>query len=169
MKLKLFYKDGYKVQQLVVTDLEHGAWIVGLHHARPDHGVGALRIRTGKTRACNLLLVAVTQVTPMILTYRAPTGVVAGINPEGIYSFKAEFSTVGINGASGDIMPYMAPPLNPADPDQVDLRLDPLQAEALMAYSKRTLKQEHALKPLQHFLRAQWMYLPAGQWLLPGY
>ena len=169
VKLKLFYKDGYKVQQLVVTDLEHGAWIVGLHHARPDHGVGALRIRTGKTRACNLLLVAVSEVTPIILTYRAPTGVVAGINPEGIYSFKVEFSTVGINGASGDIMPYMAPPPNPADPDQVDLRLDPLQAEALMAYSKRTLKQEHALKPLQHFLRAQWMYLPAGQWLLPGY
>ena len=168
MKLKLFYKDGYKVQQLVVTDLEHGAWIVGLHHARPDHGVGALRIRTGKTRTCNMPGLT-TGVTPLILTYRAPTGVGAGINPEGIYSFKAEFSTVGINGATGDIMPYTAPPPNPADPNQVDLRLDPTQAEALMAYAKRTLRQEHVFKPLPHNLRALWMHLPAGQWLVSGF
>ena len=58
---------------------------------------------------------------------------------------------------------------DPSDPDAVDLRLNTVQAERLVAYAKRTLQQEHVHKPLQHALRHVWMDLPPGQWLLPGF
>ena len=105
MEVRTFFKDGYKVRQLVITSMEHVGWIVGLHHARPDHGVGALRIRCGPTRTCNMLLVAGTPVTPFIITHKAPTGSVDGIlwRRASTRSRCSSPPSVGINGASGDI------------------------------------------------------------------
>ena len=61
--------------------LQHAAWIVGLHHSRPRHGVGALRIKAGKAHNFDMVmvLVAVTETSPMVLTHRAPKGSTAEV------------------------------------------------------------------------------------------
>ena len=64
----------------------------------------------------------------------------------GSYKFTVEFTTVGINSATGDIMPYTAP--------TDELRLEMAEAHALVAYAKKTLKQPWAAEPVRHRLRA---------------
>ena len=53
---------------------------------------------------------------------------------------------MGINSATGDIMPYTAP--------TDELRLEMAEAHALVAYAKKTLKQPWAAEPVRHRLRA---------------
>ena len=53
---------------------------------------------------------------------------------------------MGINSATGDIMPYTAP--------TDELRLEMAEAHALVAYAKKTLKQPWAAEPVGHRLRA---------------
>ena len=147
-----------RVRQLEITDQEHAAWIVGLHLARPEHGAGALRIKAGKASNCDMLMVACTETTPMLITHRAPKGATAARPLEGTYSFTVQFSTVAFSGYDGNFKPYTAP--------DNDLRLDNEQAEALVAYAKRTVKQPWAPKPIVHKLRGVWADLPAGRWRL---
>ena len=67
---------------------------------------------------------------------------------------------VVFSGYDGNFKPYTAP--------DDELRLDDEQAEALVAYAKKTLKQRWAPKPIPHKLRGVWADLPAGTWLLPN-
>lgn len=147
------------VRQLIVTDLQHAAWVVGLHHSRPKHGVGALRIKAGNAQNFDMVLVAVSETSPLVLTHRAPKGSTAEGPAEGNYTFKVSFSTATINGETGNFEPYTAP--------SEDLQLDEWQAERMVAYCKRTVKQPWAREPIQNPLRQQWAELPAGEWLLP--
>ena len=106
-----------------------------------------------------MLLVACTATSPMVLTHRAPKGSTTKRPVEGSYSFKVQFSTASINGATGHFTPYTAP--------DSTLQLNVDQAEGLVAYAKKTVKQPWAAAPVPHPLRDVWADLPAGTWLLP--
>ena len=72
------------------------------------------------------------------------------------------FCTVGINGFNGDFMTYMS---------AADLALNDADADMLVSYAKRTLKQTWAPHPLPHKLRTNvngetWTELPPGNWRL---
>ena len=73
------------VRQLMITSQAHASWVVGLHHARPEHGVGSLRIKAGKA-SNDMLMVACTETSPMIITHRAPKGATAARPLEGRYT-----------------------------------------------------------------------------------
>jgi len=159
-KVKRVTPSPQSVRQLTIDSQAHAAWIVGMHHARPEHGVGALRIKAGKASNSDMLMVACTETSPMIITHRAPKGATAARPLEGRYTFKVQCSTVAFIGYDGNFKPYTAP----CD----ELRLDDAQAEALVAYAKATIKQRWAPKPIPHKLRGVWADLPAGTWLLPN-
>ena len=65
---------------------------------------------------------------------------------------------VAFSGYDGNFKQFTAP--------DNDLRLDDAQAEELVAYAKKTLKQPWAPKPVVHKLRGVWADLPAGRWRL---
>ncbi|EOD35814.1 hypothetical protein EMIHUDRAFT_252527 [Emiliania huxleyi CCMP1516] len=134
-----------RAHTLTITSQEHAAWIVSLHESRPTHGVGALRIKSAR-RLSNMLLVACNARTPMRLSFVEPRAGGSDAPAPGSYKFTVEFTTVGINSATGDIMPYTAP--------TEELRLEMAEAHALVAYSKKTLKQPWAAEPVRHSLRA---------------
>ena len=94
----------------------------------------------------NMLLVACNARMPMRLSFVEPRAGGSDAPAPGSYKFTVEFTTVGINSATGDIMPYTAP--------TEELRLEMAEAHALVAYSKKTLKQPWAAEPVRHSLRA---------------
>ena len=146
-KAKIAVKEDHwqRAHTLTITSQEHAAWIVSLHESRPTHGVGALRIKSAR-RLSNMLLVACNARTPMRLSFVEPRAGGSDAPAPGSYKFTVEFTTVGINSATGDIMPYTAP--------TDELRLEMAEAHALVAYAKKTLKQPWAAEPVRHSLRA---------------
>ena len=146
-KAKIAVKEDHwqRAHTLTITSQEHAAWIVSLHESRPTHGVGALRIKSAR-RLSNMLLVACNARTPMRLSFVEPRAGGSDAPAPGSYKFTVEFTTVGINSATGDIMPYHAP--------TDELRLEMAEAHALVAYAKKTLKQPWAAEPVRHRLRA---------------
>jgi len=126
-KAKIAVKEDHwqRAHTLTIFSQEHAAWIVSLHESRPTHGVGALRIR-GARRMSNMLLVACNARTPMRLSFVEPRAGGSDAPAPGSYKFTVEFTTVGINSATGDIMPYTAP--------TDELRLEMAEAHALVAY-----------------------------------
>ena len=98
------------------------------------------------THVSNMLLVACNARTPMRLSFVEPRAGGSDAPAPGSYKFTVEFTTVGINSATGDIMPYTAP--------TEELRLEMAEAHALVAYAKKTLKQPWAAEPVGHRLRA---------------
>ena len=146
-KAKIAVKEDHwqRAHTLTITSQEHAAWIVSLHESRPTHGVGALRIKSAR-RLSNMLLVACNARMPMRLSFVEPRAGGSDAPAPGSYKFTVEFTTVGINSATGDIMPYTAP--------TDELRLEMAEAHALVAYAKKTLKQPWAAEPVRHRLRA---------------
>ena len=145
------------VTQLSISDMQTASFLVMLHDARPEHGVGALRISAGGAPNCDMLLVACTPTSPIVLTHRMPKGSTVDKPVVGNYKFTLEFSTVAIFGHNGFLQPYTAP--------DEELQLLASEEEELMVYAKSALKQTHSPKPIMHNLRAVWAHLPGGQWL----
>jgi len=148
----------HELRTLKITDQDHGAWVCGLDTSSPDVGTGALRIRAGPKYNSDLVAVVVSPKSPLMIEHQMPKRHPSGDPAQGSYSFTITFSTAAFNGLTGDVRPYTAP--------AKDLQMDTKDEANLIDYAKRTLRQEHAPRPIEHGLRSFWSHLPANYRLL---
>ena len=166
--LKMEKEDGWL--RLPIYDLDKVGEVAHMQIARPGQGNGGLRISCGQASYEEMQLV-----WRLVLSVKEESATGGG-------SFKYEYSTVVFNGRSGaprwpkipDGIKKVKDPKNPEKmikvyDKQLDERLAPAEAEAIVAHAKASLAQPWVVQPARHRLRdeGRWHLLPAGKWQLP--